>query len=108
MKDYRLTLNEYVDYLTQLQKNIFAILPLYEERNEFITECVDDVVSELIYVKNIINELPHAYWYVKAGSNLEELLVEVGKDNHKKVRKKVLHTTNLIQKEIDNISKIER
>lgn len=105
MKDYRLTLNEYADYLTELKGSIFKILPLYEEKNEYLNDYIEDVVDEVIYVKVIINKLPHAYWYVKSLSNLESLVVKVKEDNHTHVKKKVLNTINLIQKEINEIER---
>lgn len=106
MKDYRVTLNEYEDYLLKLRKNIFAILPLYDEGNEFIHVNVSETIDEVINVKDIINELPNGHWYVKTLANLKSLEIEVVKeDNLKVVRRKVLNTTNLITQEIDSINK---
>ncbi|MCM3387329.1 hypothetical protein M3649_04170 [Ureibacillus chungkukjangi] len=103
MRNYALTINEYIDYLLTLQDSIFKILPLYEEKNKYLLEYVDETIDEVIHVKKIIEDLPHGYWYVKSLSNLESLLIKVTEDNHGKVKKKVLSTTNLIGKEIKEI-----
>lgn len=105
MKNYELTFNEYIDYLLTLQDSIFKILPLYEEKNEFLIDYINETIDEVIYVKRIIEDLPRGTWYIKTLSNLESLLQKVNENNHKVVRKKVLYTTNLIGKEIKEIEK---
>ncbi len=105
MRDYGLNISEYLDYLLTLQDSIFKILPLYEEKNEYLIDYIEEVIDEIVYIKAIINELPHGYWYAKTLSNLESLLQKVTEDNHAIVKKKVLNTTNLISKEIQKIEK---
>lgn len=105
MKDYKVTLVEYQDYLTDLKSAVFKILPLYEESNEYLIDYIDDVIDEVIYVKVIISELPHAVWYVKTLTNLVSLKVKVSSDNHNAVKKKVLNTINMIQKESQLLNK---
>ncbi len=105
MRDYGLTYNEYIDYLLTLQDSIFKILPLYEENNEFLIDYIKETIDEVVYVKLIIDELPHGYWYAKTLSNLESLLHKVTEDNHGIIKKKVLNITNLIGKEIKEIEK---
>lgn len=105
MKEYGLNINEYLDYLLTLQDSIFKILPLYEEKNEYLIDYIEEVIDEVVHVKVIIQELPHGHWYAKTLSNLESLLQKVTGDNHSIVKKKVLNTTNLISKEIQKIEK---
>lgn len=105
MMDYRLRITEYIDYLLTLQDSIFKILPLYEEKNEFLIEYIEETIDEVVYVKMIIEELPHGYWYAKTLSNLESLLQKATEDNHGIIKKKVLNTMNLISKEIREIEK---
>lgn len=103
MRNYALTINEYIDYLLTLQDSIFKILPLYEEKNTYLLDYVDETIDEVIHIKTIIEDLPHGYWYVKTLANLKSLLEKVSEDNHGAVKKKVLNTTNLIGKEIKEI-----
>lgn len=105
MRDYKVTTTDYRDYLIDLKGAIFKILPLYEENNEFLLEYIDDVIDEVIYVKVIISELPHSVWYVKTLTNLVSLKVKINSDNHNAVKKKVLNTINLIQKETQLLNK---
>ena len=109
MKDYKVTLKDYRKYLTKLRNTVYIILPLYDEGNEFIDVNVDEAIDEVIYVKEVINELPDGYWYVKTLATLLSLKDEVVKeDNLKTVRRKVLNTTKLISKEIENLNKESR
>lgn len=106
MKNYKVTLADYRDYLVFLRRNIHTILPLYDEGNEFIDINVTEVLDDVIYVKEVIKELPDGYWYVKTLNTLLALKDEVKKeDNLKIVRRKVLNTTKLISKEIDKLNK---
>lgn len=103
MKDFKLTLEEYQEYLTDLKSSVFKVLPLYEIGNIYLASYLDDVIDEVIHVKIIIENLPNSIWYVKSLANLESLKVKIKEDNHAIVKKKVLNTTNLIQKEIEQI-----
>lgn len=105
MKNYKVTLVDYQEYLTDLKSAIFKILPLYEEDNEYLIDYIDDVIDEVIYVKVIISELPHSVWYVKTLTNLTSLKVKITSDNHTAVKKKVLNTINMIQKESQQLNK---
>ena len=108
MKDYKVTTVDYQEYLTDLKGAIFKILPLYEESNDYLIEYIDNVIDEVIYVKVVIDELPHAVWYVKTLSNLTSLRVKANGDNHNSVKKKVLNTVNIIQKELLELNKDAR
>lgn len=95
-------IREYKDYLKQLQGTIFQILPLYEDKNVHLVAYVSDTYDEVKHVLNIIDIMPNGAWYPSTLSGLEILIKEVSKENnHQKVRKKVLHLTSLIQKQLE-------
>lgn len=98
MKDYKVSINDYMDYLKILQKSIFKILPLYEESNKYIADYIEDTIDKVIYVKEIIEPLSNGSWYIEILSNLKKLriLVEV-EGQHKKIRKTIFESTNLIE-----------
>jgi len=99
-----LHINEYRDYLKTIQGVIFQILPLYEDRNKFLVNYVSDTYSEVEHVLDIIDIMPNGAWYPSALSGLRILKKEVAKENnHYAVKKKVLHLTGLIQKQIESI-----
>lgn len=98
-------ISEYQDYLIKLQKTIFKILPLYEEKNIFLSKYVNDTYQKVDKVLEIIEPLPHAAWYFDTKSILLIVKDEIVKlDNKLLVKSKVLEMTSLIQKQIDEIS----
>lgn len=104
MRNYKVVLDEYIDYLYYLRKAIFKILPLYEERNEYLIGYIDDTIEEVIYVKEIIEELPHGMWYIQTLDSLLILRDEVLKSNNKKkVKKRVFSTGNTIIQQINQV-----
>ena len=106
MRDYNVSLNDYMSYLRTLQKSIFKILPLYEEENVYLCDYVSSTIDKVIFVKEIIEPLPHGDWYIDVLTNLKQL-EELSKqsDCHKKVKKIMFESTSLIQTQINNISK---
>lgn len=106
MRDYNVSLTDYMSYLKTLQKSIFKILPLYEEENVYLCDYVSSTIDKVIFVKEIIEPLPHGDWYVDVLGNLRQL-ESLSKENnvHKKVKKLMFESTGLIQTQINNISK---
>lgn len=95
---------EYVDYLTTMQKSIFKILPLYEEHNAYLNEYVKDLYDEINNVLETIDCMPNGAWYCTSRATLKILRQEVClKDNHKSIKKKVLHICKLIKIQIQDI-----
>lgn len=105
MKDYKVSINDYIDYLKILQKSIFKILPLYEENNKYLTDYIEGTIDKVIYVKEIIESLPNGNWYVETLGNLRKLrdLAEI-EGQHKKIKKTMFESTNLIESHIKDIS----
>ena len=105
MKDYKVSINDYIDYLKILQKSIFKILPLYEEDNKYLTDYIEGTIDKVIYVKEIIEPLPNGNWYVETLGNLKKLrnLAET-EGQHKKIKKTMFESTNLIESHIKDIS----
>lgn len=105
MNKYRVSIKDYTDYLVFLRKSIFKILPLYEESNKYLIEYIDDAITDVIYVKDIIEELPYGAWYVQTLGSLRVLRDEVSKENnHKKVKKRVLSTGKLVIQQLNLIN----
>lgn len=122
---------EYRDYLIDLKDTIFKVLPLYEERNEPLDEYIDSLVCfELLGAGRIIQEHPHRLWYVRTLSTLRGIeaflvdteyphpaLVELTEESteleialrielleyHRRVRREILKTIALIDKQIDQL-----
>lgn len=108
MNEYNVVLSDYRDYLITLKKSIFKILPLYEESNEYLLSYLNDTIEDVIYVKEIINKLPHGYWYVQTLDNLLILKNDIQElNNHRKIKKRVLGTGSLIQQEINKLNEKE-
>jgi len=119
-----LHMQEYKDYLKTVQGSIHKILPLYEELEKILgssssgkqlppqyiearknlVSYVLDWYDEVEHVLNIIEKMPHGAWYFSTKSGLKILAKEVAiADNHKKVKKKVMHITGIIQHQIREI-----
>lgn len=95
---------EYTDYLMTMQKSIFKILPLYEENNVYLNEYVKDLYDEIDNVLETIESMPNGAWYFTSKSALKILINEVRlEDNHKSIKKKVLHICKLIRIQIEDI-----
>lgn len=114
MKD--ITERDYREYLINLIDTVFKILPLYEEKNEHLDEYMDSLLCfELYGVIEAIQNLPHQLWYVKTIATLEGvrknlvnmddsgLSVDESADNHRRIRREILKTTALIDKQIDQL-----
>lgn len=105
------TERDYRDYLIGLIPSVFKILHLYEEKNEFLSEYISFLLEfELYGVSQAIGDLPKSVWYGKAVGALEGILLQLDSlsdpaipDNHRKIKKAVLNTTNLIDKQIDRL-----
>lgn len=103
MRDYKLHKQEYLDYLKFLQKEIYKHLPLYEDGDfEAFLKYVDKSIRKVIIVKEIVNPLPHSYWYVDVLTNLIEMerIVVIGEDSHSEIKKLVFDSTNMIKFQI--------
>lgn len=106
-----LTEKDYREYLIRLIPSVFKILHLYEEKNEFLNEYIEFLLEFELYGMSIaIGELPKSMWYGKTVGALESVLLQFEilsdyevADNHKKIRKMVLNTTNLIDKQINQL-----
>lgn len=106
-----LTEKDYREYLIRLIPSIFKILHLYEEKNEFLDEYIGFLLEFELYGMSVaIGELPKSVWYGKTVGALESVLLQLESlsdpdvpNNHKKIRKVVLNTTNLIDKQIDQL-----
>lgn len=104
-KDYR-------EYLIDLIPSVFKLLPLYEEKNEFLIECIDSLLNfELYGASEAIGDLPKNVWYAKTVTTLEGIEKhlksefnnpDIG-DNHKRFRREILKVTALIDKQIDQL-----
>ena len=103
-KDYR-------EYLIELIPSVFKILHLYEEENEFLSEYISFLLEfELYGMSNAIGDLPKSVWYGKTVAALESILLKLESDsdpsipdNHRGIRKAILNTTNLIDKQINRL-----
>ena len=102
MRDYKITNKEYKDYLSSLRNSIFRILPLYEEKSEYLDMYINDTITKLIYLKYVIPELIDGYWYVETCCSIEELEDKIHYIQHSNLRRKILNMTNLISVEITN------
>lgn len=97
-----LHVQEYRDYLKVIQGSIHKILPLYEKKNQHLTEYISDLYDEVEHVLDIIDIMPNGAWYPTTLTGLRLLLKEVVKeDNKKRVKKKVMYLTGLLQKQIE-------
>lgn len=106
MKNYNVSLDDYYNYLKTLQKSIFKILPLYEEENLYLCDYIDRTIDKVIYVKEIIDPLPHGGWYADTLSNLRQLeALSKHNGNHKKIKQITLESTGLIEAQIKSIDK---
>lgn len=102
---------EYREYLIDLIDTVFKILPLYEEENEHLDEYMDSLLNfELYGVNEAIQNHPHRMWYMKTiatlegvRKNLETMSDPDLADNHRRIRREILKTTALIDKQIDQL-----
>lgn len=107
-----LTEKEYREYLIKLIPSIFKLLPLYEEKNEFLDECIDSLLCfELYGASESLGDLPKSIWYGKTINILEGIRKQLSTDfsdpsiadNHKRFKREILKMTNLIDKQIDQL-----
>lgn len=107
-----LTEQEYREYLISLIPSIYKLLPLYEERNEYLTDFIDSLLNfELYGASNSIGNLPKGKWYMKTICTLEgierQLQGEFSDpeqgDNHKRFKREIFKITALIDKQIDEL-----
>lgn len=104
-KDYR-------EYLINLIPSVYKLLPLYEEKNEYLIDFIDSLLNfELYGASAAIGDLPKSIWYSKTICTLEgierHLLNESTnpdiKDNHRKFKREIFKITALIDKQIDQL-----
>ena len=101
MRNYNVTKKEYMDYLCVLRNNVFKILPLYEENNEYLEMYICDSINRLIYLKEIVSELDNGFWYIEICCELENLYDLISTIKHSDLRRRILYMTNLITNEIN-------
>lgn len=103
-KDYR-------EYLIRLIPSVHKILYLYEERNEFILECMDSLLRfELYGASESIGNLPKSRWYGESVTKLEgiEKHIRDGSNpdveaEHERIRREILDIMNMINKQVDSL-----
>ncbi|MEK4025511.1 hypothetical protein [Sporosarcina sp. FSL W7-1283] len=107
-----LTERDYREYLINLIPSIFKLLPLYEEKNEYLIDFIDSLLHfELYGATEAIGDLPKGVWYGKTITTLEgiekhlrqELSDPEYKDNHKRFKREIFKITALIDKQIDQL-----
>jgi len=113
-----LTREDYLEYLDSSIPSIFKVLHLYEEKNPYLIDYVDSLLYLDLYgARKSINEHPKSIWYVKTVHAIEGIYlivkneesdeVEIDADtlnaNHKRVRRGVLNSTNLIAKQLKEL-----
>src|SRR5690606_12842099 len=104
---------DYIEYLINLIPSIYKLLPLYEERNQFLLDNIDSLLNfELYGASEAIGDLPKAVWYGKTVTTLEgiEKSLKEGrltdpelKDNHRRFKREIFKITTLIDKQIDTL-----
>lgn len=103
-----IALETYKEYLVDIQKMVFKILPLTEEGNEYIYEYVDLVILEIAGMSSEIVDLPHGQWYARSLSLLKGLYehVELLGDERdvKKTKKVTLKITNAIDRQLKEVN----
>lgn len=109
----RLSEKDYIEYLINLIPSIFKLLPLYEERNKYLLDCIDSLLNfELYGASEAIGDLPKSLWYGKTVATLEgiEKLLREGQltdpsveGNHKRFKREIFKITALIDKQIDHL-----
>lgn len=105
------TERDYREYLIGLIPSVFKILHLYEEKNEFLSEYIKFLLEfELYGISQSIGELPKSVWYGKTVGAIEGILLQLESlsdptipEDHRKIKKAVLNSTNLIDKQIDRL-----
>lgn len=94
----------YINHLNDLKNDIYKILPLYEEKNEFVLGYIETLSREVFGLNQLIDGLPHSHWYIKTLTTLEAMAKKpYAEDEFKKVRKDVFKMLNAIDKEISGM-----
>lgn len=97
-----LTEKDYRNYLIDLKNRVFKILPLYEEKNDCLTEYIESVCFELYGLRTLIGDLPHGLWYVKSLATLEQIKIETSVfGQNKMMKKEIFKILNTIDNQID-------
>lgn len=101
-----ISVQTYKDYLNNIKHMIFKILPLYEEKNEYLDEYIESISLEIYGLQDLIAELPHDQWYVKTLATLETLKTKITCQNNQRiVKKEVFKILNAIDKQIDQLQR---
>ena len=98
-----ITEQEYREYLIVLIDLVYKILPLYEEKNEYLVDYIDSACTEVKGIKKIIGDLPNMIWHHRVLAILEQLKEEVQLDQHHKIKKETFKMINLIDKQINEL-----
>lgn len=102
----KFTEREYKLYLSNLIDSVFKILPLYEDKNEFLDEYVESLLQFNLSNARELTEDFEVSWYIETVTtltNLKENLKNNSDLTHKKVKREVFKLTNLINKELEEL-----
>lgn len=108
--------NDYKEYLHGLIPSIWKLLPLYEEKNEYILDFIDSLLNfELYGVCEAIEDLPKNLWYTKVVATLEGIEKQLQGDfidsscikNHKKFKREVFKMVGLVNKQLKQLEEGE-
>lgn len=102
----KFTEREYKLYLSNLIDSVFKILPLYEDKNEFLDEYVESLLQFNLSNARELTEDFEVSWYIETVTtltNLKENLKNNSDLTHKKVKREVFKLTNLIHKELTEL-----
>lgn len=102
----KFTEREYRLYLSNLIDSVFKILPLYEDKNEFLDEYVESLLQFNLSNARELTEDFEVSWYIETVTtltNLKENLKNNSDLTHKKVKREVFKLTNLINKELEEL-----
>lgn len=107
-KKRKMNSKSYTFYLTELKNRVFKILPLCEEKNDYIDKYLENLIIEL---KGLPKAYPEVFdsqsaWYVRVLSSLftfyeDFSIAELHSvDGVQRVRRIILSLVNLIDKEV--------
>lgn len=92
---------EYKKYLESLIDSVFKILPLYEDKNEFLEQYIQSVIDyDVLGGYELIQEYEYYEWYNSTITTLNGLKKALksskGELSHSQVKSEVFKITNLI------------
>lgn len=102
----KFTDKEYESYLKELISSVFKILPLYEDKNEYLKQYITSVINYDIQGSyELIQDFKYCQWYNKTLTTLNGLkkTVELSDTTHAEVRAEVFKITNLLSQTIKEL-----